>query len=166
MGGRPRKPKTIKMIQGTFRADRNPVHEPEPSPLSTELIKIPSSLNRWAKKFWKDHIEEFTSMGLITSADIETFEMAAQTYGSWKEAEYEIYHDEFKRKRTIGQYMKMRGYNRQNMPELIVMEKSRMDFVRLSGLIGMNPVSRNKIDVKKPQGETDPMDEILQSSAK
>ena len=166
MGGRPRKPRTIKMIQGTFRQDRNPVNEPEPSSLSASLIRVPSTLNKWAKKFWKDHIEEFTAIGLITSADIETFEMTAQTYGSWKEAEYEIYHDEFKRKRTIGQYMKLRAYNRQNMPELIVMEKSRMDYVRLSGLIGMNPVSRNKIDVKKPQDEIDPMDEILKSSAK
>ena len=46
------------------------------------------------------------------------------------------------------------------------MEKSQMDYVRLFRLIGMNPVSRNKIDVKKPQREIDPMNEILQSSAK
>lgn len=166
MGGRPRKPRTIKMIQGTFRADRNPTQEPEPSTVSAHSIRVPSTLNKWAKKFWKDHIEEFTSIGLITSADLETFEMTAQTYGSWKEAEYEIYHDEFKRKRTIGQYMRQREYNRKNMPELIVMEKARMDFVRLSGLVGMNPVARNKIDVKKTHGEIDPMDEILQSSAR
>ena len=100
-------------------------------------------------------------MDLITSADIETFEITAQPYGFWKEVECEIYHDEFNRKRTIGLSMKLRACNRQNMPELIVMEKSRMDFARFSCLIGMDPVSRKRIDVKKPQGGIDPMDEIL-----
>lgn len=162
MGGRPRKPKALKVIQGTFRQDRNPAQEPEPSPVVAASRKAPTTLNKWAKKFWNEHIEEFAQIGLITSADLETFEMTAQTYGAWKEAEYEIYHDDFKRKRTIGQYMKSREYNRKNMPELIVMEKSRLDYVRLSGLIGMNPVSRNKIDIKKALPEVDPMEELLE----
>ncbi len=164
MGGRPRKPKQLKVIQGTFRKDRNPEQEPEPSPVNPTSMKPPTSLNKWAKKFWNDHLEEFVQIGLITSADLQTFEMTAQTYGAWKESEYEIYHDDFKRKRSIGQYMKSRDYNRKNMPELIVMEKSRLDFVRLSGLIGMNPVSRNRIDIKKALPEKDPMSELLEQN--
>jgi P27 family predicted phage terminase small subunit len=161
MGGRPRKPRQLKVLQGTFRQDRNPQMEPDPAPVDQGRLRPPSTLNKWGKAFWNEHIGELADTGVLTSVDVASFEVTAATFGQWKEAEYIVGHDEFKRKRTLEAYMSSRGYERKNMPELIVMEKARTDFLRYAIQFGLNPASRNRIDVAPRNGAVDPMEDLL-----
>ena len=161
MGGRPRTPRQTQILQGTFQPCRNPVREPEPSAPNDRKMKPPSTLNKWAKSFWNEHIEELVQTGVITSVDLPAFEMTAATYGQWKETEHIVFHDEFKRKRSLHDYMKNRDFERKNMPELIVMEKARSDFLRFAIQFGLNPAARNRIDISRDAKPQDPMEDLL-----
>jgi len=161
MGGRPRKPRQLKILQGTFRKDRNPEQEPEPPPPLDRKLRPPSTLNKWGKAFWNEHIGELAETGVLTNVDIPSFEVTAATFGQWKEAEHIVFHDEFKRKRTLEDYMRNRAYERKNMPELIVMEKARSDFLRYSIQFGLIPASRNRIDITRDHRKVDPMEDLL-----
>lgn len=165
MKGRPRIPKEQKILSGTFRQDRNPANEPEPSKLDI-VPGPPPSLNASGKKFWKQYMTELSSIGVVTTVDLGGFEIVAQTYGQWKEAEAAIYRpvgpDGKKIKRTLAQYMSERDHERKKMAELLTLEKARTDFFRFSAQYGMTPAFRNKIDVREPKGQDiDPMEALL-----
>jgi P27 family predicted phage terminase small subunit len=163
MKGRPRIPKNQKILQGTFRGDRNPKNEPEPSLLDI-VPSPPSSLNAAGKKFWKQYMAELSSIGVVTTVDLGAFEIVAQTYGQWKEAEEAIYKPKengSKAKRSLSEYMRDREYQRKLMPELLTLEKARTDFFRFSAQFGMTPAFRNKIDVKPKEKDEDPMEALL-----
>ncbi|MGH0053048.1 MAG: P27 family phage terminase small subunit [Sphaerochaetaceae bacterium] len=164
MKGRPRIPKGQKVLQGTFRKDRNPAQEPEPSRLN-RIPSPPSSLNAFGKKFWKQYMQELSSIGVMTEVDLSGFEIVAQTYGQWKEAEQAIYHPIYggkKTKRTLAEYMRDREHSRKNMGELMTLEKARNDFFRFAAQFGMTPAFRNKIDIKEAhQEQKDPMENLL-----
>jgi hypothetical protein len=74
-GGQNRKPRQSKIIQGTFRKDRNPSREPEPS-IVPEPPKPPSGLNRWARREWKRLAAELAEQGLLTIVDLAALEIA------------------------------------------------------------------------------------------
>lgn len=164
MKGRPRIPEKQKILSGTFRKDRNPEHEPQPSRLDI-VPGPPPSLNAFGKKFWKQYMAELSSVGVVTTVDLGGFEIVAQTYGQWKEAEESIYRPVIggvKIKRSLSAYMEEREYQRKNMAELLTLEKSRNDFFRFSAQYGMTPAFRNKIDIKDPgKKEVDPMEDLL-----
>lgn len=159
MKGRPRIPKVQKVLQGTFRQDRNPKEEMEP-PLLTDPPSPPTSLNTEGRKFWKQYLARLSPTGVLTTVDLGAFEIVAQTYGQWKEAEAAIYRpvsDGHRKKRSLEAYMQERKYTRKLMPELVTLEKARDDFFRFAAQFGMTPAFRNKIDVagarKKPEDE-------------
>lgn len=162
MAGRPRKPASVKILQGTFRADRNPVNEPQIDPPPKDKMKCPSTLNRWGKKFWKEHVNLLADSKILTAADLPAFEMLCQAWGAFKEAEYDIHHfEQTGTKRTLAQYRQCRDYNRKNMPEIMEMNENRTLFGTLSAQFGMTPVARNKIDIPKVK-QTDTLSEMYE----
>lgn len=66
MGGRPKKPTSLKVLQGTFRKDRGNPTEPRPD-LSS--LRPPMHLDIDAKKQWRSIARELHKMGVLTTAD-------------------------------------------------------------------------------------------------
>ena len=164
----PRKPRELKVLQGTFRKDRNPVNEPRVNPPPKDKMGCPSTLNKWGKKFWKDHIDTLTNSKILTAADLPSFEMLCQAWGAFKQAEYDIGHDEVTgEKRTMVQYREAREYSRRKMPEMIELGENRTLFSQLSQQFGMTPVARNRIDipVQKEEDTITKMYEEMKSQA-
>jgi P27 family predicted phage terminase small subunit len=163
--GRPRKPRAQKVLEGTFRKDRNPAQEPEYIPPTEQQIKKPAGLNRWARKFWEDHVHMLLNSGVLAEADMGTFLLMCQSWGAYSEAEHNITHDpETRKKRTLSEYMDSRGYERRNMPELVLKKESLEQFLKIARDFGMTPSSRNRIDLAPKGKETDPVEEMFKES--
>jgi P27 family predicted phage terminase small subunit len=82
----PRKPTRLKLLQGTFRKDRAPKHEPEPRGIAS----CPLGLDPDAKAEWKRIAPELTRLGLRTSVDRAAFSAYCASYATWRHADKEI----------------------------------------------------------------------------
>lgn len=159
----PRKPRQQKIISGTFRNDRNPANEPEPS-VVTQVRRPPSYLNKYGKKFWRDVCEELVDTGVLTEVDWAAFELCCDSYGMFREAHDAIYKawdpDLGKLvKRSLAEYLC--GRNSQTSPEFTAMSKGKEMFLKYANVLGLNPVARNRIDLVEKEPEVkDPMEAI------
>lgn len=162
--GRPRKPRQKKIIQGTFRKDRNPGNEPSPSVLLT-VPKPPAGMNRWARRLWKDLIAELMEQQLVTTIDLATLELCCEAYGMYREAKDAVFHprnlETGKRvRRSLAEYL--RGRNSQTMPELTTMKNGWQLYKAYMAEFGLSPASRNRIHIPGPrEAGQDPMEKIL-----
>ncbi len=183
MAGRPRKPRKTKIIQGTFRNDRNPPREPAPPPVLA-VPKPPLGMNRWARKLWKSLAPELVSQELLTALDLATLELLCAAYGDWKEAEQAVFRpvNPLTRKRehrTLEQYLSgldtwikfdeltaevmvsMRR-NSQTAPELAQRNRAYALYKAYLAEFGLSPASRNRIGLPAPKEPgQDPMEKLL-----
>jgi P27 family predicted phage terminase small subunit len=163
MAGRPRKPTKQKIIQGTFRKDRAPKHEPEPEPV-TEAPRPPSDLPSAGKKLWKKLAPELVAKGILTVVDLSALEILCFNYGIYKELNKAIrgkIEDPVTgkiRKRTYAEYM--RGENSQTIPEYTAMRNAFSTFKSYMTEFGLSPSSRAKLDVPEPKEEKDLMERL------
>lgn len=161
-GGHNRKPKQLKIIQGTFRADRNPEHEPEIPPLS-EYPKAPSYLNRWAKRKWKELVPQLVDTGILTGVDLGALELCCLQYGIVLELHDAITHyvneDGKRTKRSIAQYLE--GRTIQSQPEYSAMKEAARMYKALAEQFGITPASRSRVDIQGGEKEIDPMEALL-----
>jgi phage terminase small subunit len=83
MRGRKPKPRSLKVLQGTFRKDRDR-NEPRPE-------HIAPSCPRWlpveAKRKWHQLAPELFRLGLLTRLDSAAFSAFCVIYGRWRAAE-------------------------------------------------------------------------------
>jgi P27 family predicted phage terminase small subunit len=64
--GRPRKPTTLHLVQGTARADRLNSREPKPA---RKRPTPPANLSAGAKKAWRHFAKQLDELGVLTTAD-------------------------------------------------------------------------------------------------
>lgn len=162
-GGHNRKPRQLKVIQGTFRPDRNPKNEPQ-VPALTDVPKPPPGLNRWARRMWKELTPHIVDNGVLTVVDLPAWEACCQQYGLYRELLDAITHvrtDDGKRvRRSVAAYLA--GRNSQTIPEYTAMRQAFSQFKTYLEQFGLTPASRNRVDI--PRGgkqEEDPMEAIL-----
>ena len=82
--GRKPKPTKLKLLQGTFRKDRQNLNEPEPE------VRIPSPpdfLNSDGLQEWGRMSEKLYQLGMLSEIDRGYFAAYCQAYGRWAEAE-------------------------------------------------------------------------------
>jgi P27 family predicted phage terminase small subunit len=163
-GGHNKKPRASKILQGTFRKDRNPAHEPDP-PRVYEIPRPPAYLGRFGKRIWKDLVVDLVNTGVLTTVDIPALELCCAAYEQYREARESVYAfvvDEEtgkRRRRTLAEYML--GKNSQTMPEYAAMRQSFATFKSYLVEFGLTPASRNRIDLKEPAQTVDPMEELV-----
>lgn len=153
MAGRKKKPTKQKIIQGTFRKDRAPKHEPDPTPVS-EVPKPPSTLNNAGKKLWKSLAQELVDKGLLTVVDIPALEVCCYNYGMYVDLSKSIRRmvdreDGTRKRQTIAEYLN--GKNSQITPELTAMFKLFNIFKSYLIEFGLTPAARAKIDLPEPK---------------
>lgn len=182
-GGQNRKPRGRKIIQGTFRNDRNPPREPTPPAVPT-APKPPAGMNRWARGAWKRLAAELTDQELLTSLDLMTLELLCAAYGDWKVADQAVFHPlnpltGKRERRNLEQYLSGRDTwikvdelsadvvvslrrNSQTAPELAERNRAYATYRAYMAEFGLSPASRNRINLpaRREQGQ-DPMEKML-----
>ncbi len=160
----PRLPRQLKIVRGTFRADRNPGKEPDPEKL-VEIPKAPSHLPHSGKQLWKKLVAQLLDVEMLTEADLPALEACCLNYGLYRELYRAITTavdpvTGKKKKRGVAEYLA--GRNSQTMPEYIQMTKAFATFKSYLTEFGLTPASRNRIDLPTPkEPETDPMEELI-----
>ncbi len=180
MSGRPRKPKIIKLHQGTFRPDREVGEEPEPT-MSSGVRNAPSHIGKYGKRLWDELAEELVSSGIMSEVDWQSLEICCESYNMFREARDAIYKpvyrtctecgeivddgycpqcgsSSFKMKvhaQKLAEYLKTR--NSQTGFELTTMHKGKEQFLKYAIQLGLTPVARNRIDIsgKKPEEKSE-----------
>lgn len=157
--GRPRKPTAIKMLQGTYRKDQEPVREPEYQKPSIH-VKPPVFINKYAKMYWKEYIQELINIGVITMQDIPLYAMLAEAFGEWRMYSEMLKHNPDGSKRTLEEYFEQRNYVFGKMPEFVSYNAAYDKYLKLAAKFGLSPSDRSKIDLGK-KDNYDPLSDML-----
>lgn len=176
MTGRPRKPKIIKLQQGTFRAEREPGQEPDPT-MSSGVRTAPNHIGKYGKRLWTELSEELVSSGIMSEIDWQALEICCESYNLYRESRDAIYKPisrtcakcgeiveegncpacgstTFKMKahaQKLAEYLRTR--NSQTGFELTTMHKGKEQFLKYAVQLGLTPVARNRIDVSGKKSE-------------
>lgn len=177
MAGRPRKPKIVKINQGTYRADREVGQEPEPE-RSAAVRSAPSHIGTFGKRLWKELAEELVLSGVMTEVDWQTLEICCESYNIYRESHNAVYHTTErrcdscgaadnesavcqecggitfkvkKRKRKLSEYLA--EHNSQTGFELTTMHKAKEQYLKYGIQLGLTPASRNRIDLSDRKRE-------------
>jgi len=163
-GGRPRKPTIIKFRQGTLRRSRQAKNEPEPEVL-TKIPNPPRGLPRAGRRLWKRQAAELVPLGVLTTVDLEAFEIACLHYGMAAELKDDITHVVDRetgkvRRRTLDQYV-----NEPSAPEMVdgvlvqktnvyeklavlyAMKSMHSSALKVFGDFGLTPSARSRLDL-------------------
>ena len=81
--GRPRKPPQLKVLEGTFRKDRDSQAANSEKPIGAPAC--PVWLPKSAKKYWKQIAGELEKSGLISCLDIAAFSAHCDSFGKFEE---------------------------------------------------------------------------------
>lgn len=152
MAGRPPKPTSLKMLQGTARADRVNDDEPKPTP---GVPDCPAWLNNDAKKEWRAIVPELERLGLLTAVDGAALAAYCQAYGDLAWASREI-----KRVGRVYQTDGPSGTMYRQRPEMAIAREAAAQMKSYLSGFGLDPASRTRLHVA-PQGEADPFEAFL-----
>ena len=86
--GRPSKPTQLKVLQGTFRKDRDDHGASSAKPVG--VPKCPAWLSKQAKKYWKEVGPELAKSGLISTLDGAAFATLCDSVGLYEEVTRKI----------------------------------------------------------------------------
>ena len=185
-GGHNRKPRKTKILQGTFRDDRNPAREPEP-PVVPKLPAPPASMNHWACGLWREIVGDLKDQGLLTTLDLASLQLLCEAFGDFEEAKQALFYPVNPRtgkrvRRTLEQYLSgiepwvraaelkkmttadlsVLRRNSQTAPELTQRNRAYALFKSYLTEFGLSPASRNRISVPKPkESDEDPVEKML-----
>ena len=153
-----RKPTELKILEGTYRKDTEPINKAEPE--HVHGVEPPEYLNEHAKKEWNRIVPEMEKVGLLTKVDLGTLGIALMNYGLAIEMMESItsFVDEngIKQKRTIQEYIT--GRSVQKTPELSTLFRSIQAYRGLITEFGLTPSARMKIEVPKQPDKSNPFE--------
>ena len=148
-GPRP-KPTRLKVVQGTYRADRAAFNEPAPEPIAP---KCPTFLKGEARREWKRISAELEKLQLLTQIDRAAL---AAYCTSW---ETYVLADKVIREKGLT-IVTPKGHEQQR-PEISIRNKALEQMRTFLSEFGMTPASRTKISVPERAVNTEnPFKEI------
>ena len=138
---RPRKPTSLKLVQGTNRADRTNGGEPEPM-LLTDLTP-PKHLDARAAAVWVELAPMLRRLQLLTEMDTLALEMLCNSVADYRLA----------REKTGEDFVTWSHKGSQMLNQwLVAQQASRKGAEAVMSRFGMDPVSRSKVIVD-PQAD-------------
>lgn len=87
-GGANRKPTVMKILEGTYRADRAVPNEPKPE-VVTIPPPMPDGLNEIGQKEWAKMTLELSKLGLLTTIDTSALAAYCNEMGNYWECEFQ-----------------------------------------------------------------------------
>ena len=86
--GRPKKPVALKILQGTFRADRD--GDPSHAVIGDGTPEMPKDLTGEAKKLWEQIVPGLVALGIAKAADTLALSQACRMYAEYRRAWKEV----------------------------------------------------------------------------
>ena len=145
------KPTALKKIEGTFRKDRAPKNEIQPTIALNS--GAPAELNEWGAAIWNDIYGEYERIGLITKVDLSALTALCIEWGKYQEANDIIAAQGMQIEEPIySQKGELVGSKTVVNPLLKVASDSLKNYVRLCGEFGITPASRARVSApdRKP----------------
>jgi P27 family predicted phage terminase small subunit len=156
--GAPRKPSHLKVVQGTFRPDRTPEHEPKPAPVMD--LSPPAEVLGHARKIWTRLAPLLSRLGLLTEADSEQFAALCNAWGRYQLAR--------RRLKVVLKTTKVKGASNTLAKRLalirtaeVSVERAEFAFRTLAVEFGLSPASRSRLNVQVPGSDHDEFQEFL-----
>ena len=154
-GGRPRKPLTLKLLDGTFRADRDTTNEPR---FATGTFTNPFSATTERVPFdeWNRLCPELLRVGLLNLANVQTFTAMCRCHADIRALEEKILNE--------GRFVHYPMFSRKTGEQTGTIEKenvawkplhdARVLFNRLCNEFGCTPASAGKVAAQKKPEES------------
>ena len=137
---RPRKSPALKAVQGTERRDRQ--LKPEISERLKQPPTAPKHLSPSARAHWRRVAVAAVGLGTLTRADLSVLELLAVTLETEELARETVARE--------GMMVATESSSGKAHPALRVMEKARGQAAALLQRFGLDPRSRQSVDVRPP----------------
>jgi P27 family predicted phage terminase small subunit len=148
MAGRKKKPTELKIIEGTYRKDRDNPLAPK---VTGDLINPPNYFTQEQSEVWKYAIEN-APKGLLKKLDISVLEIWVTSYVVYREC--------FSKVQEMGQVLTSpSGYPIVN-PYLSNMNKQALIMMKSASEMGFTPTSRSKVSVEQESNTQDPWEAL------
>jgi P27 family predicted phage terminase small subunit len=148
MAGRKKKPTELKIIEGTYRKDRDNPLAPK---VTGDLINPPNYFTQEQCEVWKYAIEN-SPKGLLKKLDISVLEIWVTSYVVYREC--------FSKVQEMGQVVTSpSGYPIVN-PYLSNMNKQALIMMKSASEMGFTPTSRSKVSVEQESNTQDPWEAL------
>lgn len=146
--GPPPKPRALKLLQGTFRPDRD-AGMPDPDPI-TVVPKAPSHLTTVAKREWRRVCGQLIELGVLTDLDLAALEGYCSAYGRAVEADRAL-------KKGGLTMLSPQGFIAR--PEVAIARTAWAEARRFAQEFGITPASRTRVaPAGKKNGAGKPLD--------
>lgn len=150
MGGRPRKPKELKIIEGTFRKDREPKNRP--SFKSGIQHTAPSWLDAQGRREWRKIIGEIRAIGMGKTVDATALALYCDAVSRYRRLRELV--------ETEGDSVPTVNGGVQRNPNSVAMREAAEYIHKAGQQFGFTPASRSKVDLSGPKDAEKPKSEI------
>jgi len=147
--GPPKKPSALKVVQGTFRKDREPR---SPVDLEPGTPGPPDGMSRAALACWERITPKLVQARVLTELDREMLAAYCECWATYWELKVIVQEEGYT---TMGSRGNLRPH-----PAVGVMTTMLDNVIRLAREFGLTPASRCRIEVL-PESPTDPTAEFL-----
>ena len=134
--GPQRKPTALKKLQGTYRPDRAPKHEPQPN----GTAEPPDFLSAEARAEWDRLAPKMERIGLLTVADRAVFAVYTQAWADYKKLTDQL------NEMASWTWESKKGY-RQAVPEIAMRREAWTRIKDAGSKMGLDPSSRSGLNV-------------------
>lgn len=151
--GRRPTPTSLKLVQGTRREDR--VNDDEPIPPAGEIIR-PAWLKKHAAESWDELAPAAIEMGVLTTADVQTFAAMCTSHGEMKQL-YAFLLRKGRSYKAITEH----GFIMRTRPEVAMLAEARKSYKSYAVEFGLSASSRARVKKPKETGRDDPLKKLL-----
>lgn len=150
MGKRGPQKKPLELVKLTDYGDHHPINEDAPRPPKVFTLPSPPKwLDTYAKAEWKRMGEVLIRVGVLTETDLPAFAAYCSAYARWRRCEEHM----VKVHKEVGAYTDR--YKRGRHVEMVTLERSFEQMIRLAQSFGMTPSARTSIKVDRPIDDKD-----------
>ena len=147
MRGRKPKPKAFKLLEGTYRSERDHGRQPEPEVIQHDM---PADLDGPAAQKWRELAPKLEALGVLTELDGDLFEAYCRAHGRYLKANERL---DALAAGDVDATSIRKGE--------ISVEKAEGSMKALGSEFGLSPSSRSRLSLPDPPHEPDPMERVL-----
>lgn len=116
-----------------------------PPPVRTGIPKCPDYLNASAKAKWKELVRDLKSAGILAKSDVDTMARYCASWATWAKANDMI--------QKGGELYKGPNGGLIQNPYLAIRKAASAELHKLSQLLGLDPLSRQRLHVDPQAGK-------------